>query len=89
MRLLTKTAAVQYATQGVRVNSVHPGVIATPMIQELLDAEGDDQADIQRTPMKRAATPEEVAPGMLFLAGDESSYVTGAELVIDGGLTAH
>ena len=89
VRLLTKTAAVEYATQGVRVNSVHPGVIATPMIQELLDAEGDDQADIRRTPMKRAGTPEEIAPAMLYLASDESSFVTGAELVIDGGLTAH
>ena len=51
--------------------------------------EGDDQADIQRTPMKRAGTPDEIAPAMLFLAGDESSFVTGAELVIDGGLTAY
>ncbi|HEX7304522.1 glucose 1-dehydrogenase [Lentzea sp.] len=89
VRLLTKTAAVEYATRGVRVNSVHPGVIATPMIQELLDEQGDQQPDIVRTPMRRAGTPAEVAAMMLFLAGDESSFVTGAEFVVDGGLTAH
>jgi NAD(P)-dependent dehydrogenase (short-subunit alcohol dehydrogenase family) len=89
VRLLTKTAAVEYATRGVRINSVHPGVIATPMIQELLDEQGDQQPDIVRTPMRRAGSPAEVAPTMLFLAGDESSFVTGTELVVDGGLTAH
>ncbi|SEP50173.1 SDR family NAD(P)-dependent oxidoreductase [Amycolatopsis saalfeldensis] len=89
VRLLTKTAAVEYATQGVRVNSVHPGVIATPMIQDLLDEQGDGQPDIVRTPMRRAGRPAEIAPAMLFLAGDESSFVTGTELVVDGGLTAY
>ncbi|RSN28993.1 cyclopentanol dehydrogenase [Amycolatopsis sp. WAC 04169] len=89
VRLLTKTAAVEYATRGVRVNSVHPGVIATPMIQDLLDEQGDRQPDIMRTPMRRAGDPAEIAPAMLFLAGDESSFITGTELVIDGGLTAH
>lgn len=89
VRLLTKTAAVEYATRGVRVNSIHPGVIATPMIAEILEAEGDQQSDIQRTPMKRAGRPEEIAAGMLFLASDDASFITGAELVIDGGITAH
>jgi 3alpha(or 20beta)-hydroxysteroid dehydrogenase len=59
------------------------------MIQELLDEQGDQQPDIVRTPMRRAGSPAEVAPTMLFLAGDESSFVTGTELVVDGGLTAH
>ncbi|OXM46098.1 SDR family NAD(P)-dependent oxidoreductase [Amycolatopsis alba] len=89
VRLLTKTAAVEYATRGVRVNSVHPGVIATPMIQDLLDEQGDRQPDIVRTPMRRAGVPAEVASAMLFLAGDGSSFVTGTELVVDGGLTAY
>lgn len=89
VRLLTKTAAVEYATQGVRVNSVHPGVIRTPMIQDLLDEQGDQQPDIVRTPMRRAGRAEEIAPTMLFLASDESSFITGAEFVVDGGLTAH
>lgn len=89
VRLLSKTAAVEYARQGVRVNSVHPGVIATPMIQDLLDEQGDQQPDIVRTPMRRAGRADEVASAMLFLAGDESSFVTGTELVVDGGLTAH
>ncbi|WP_030836531.1 SDR family NAD(P)-dependent oxidoreductase [Streptomyces hygroscopicus] len=89
VRLLSKTAAVEYARQGVRVNSIHPGVIATPMIQDILDEQGDQQPDIVRTPMRRAGHPEEVASAILFLASDESSYVTGSELVIDGGLTAH
>lgn len=89
VRLLSKTAAVQYATQGVRVNSIHPGVVATPMIQDILDEEGDQQADIARTPMRRAGTAREIAHGIVFLASDEASFITGAELVIDGGLTAH
>ncbi|WP_030985817.1 SDR family NAD(P)-dependent oxidoreductase [Streptomyces sp. NRRL S-1813] len=89
VRLLSKTAAVEYARQGVRVNSLHPGVIATPMIQDLLDEQGDQQPDIVRTPMRRAGRADEIASAMLFLAGDESSFVTGTELVVDGGLTAH
>lgn len=89
VRLLSKTAAVEYALQGVRVNSIHPGVIATPMIQDILDEQGDEQPDIARTPMRRAGRPDEIASAILFLASDESSFVTGTELVIDGGLTAH
>ncbi|MGW6268855.1 SDR family NAD(P)-dependent oxidoreductase [Streptomyces sp. NPDC055060] len=89
VRLLSKTAAVEYAREGVRVNSIHPGVVTTPMIQDLLDEQGDQQADIQRTPMRRAGRADEVAPAILFLAGDDSSFVTGSELVVDGGLTAH
>ncbi|GJF27237.1 SDR family NAD(P)-dependent oxidoreductase [Streptomyces sp. HO565] len=89
VRLLSKTAAVEYARQGVRVNSIHPGAVATPMIQDLLDEQGDQQPDIQRTPMRRAGRADEVAPAILFLACDDSSFVTGSELVVDGGLTAH
>ncbi|MGA5123095.1 SDR family NAD(P)-dependent oxidoreductase [Streptomyces pseudogriseolus] len=89
VRLLSKTAAVEYARQGVRVNSIHPGVIATPMIQDLLDEQGDQQPDIRRTPMRRAGRADEIASAMLFLACDDSSFITGSELVVDGGLTAH
>ncbi|MCT9143024.1 SDR family oxidoreductase [Streptomyces violarus] len=88
VRLLSKTAAVEYARQAVRINSVRPGVIATPMIQELLDDQGDQQPDIQR-PMRRAGRADEIALAILFLACDDSSFVTGSELVVDGGLTAH
>lgn len=80
---------MEYTIRGVRVNSLHPGVVATPMIQDLLDEQGDRQPAIVRTPMRRAARPEEVAAAALFLASDEASYVTGSELVVDGGLTAH
>ncbi|OON81721.1 SDR family NAD(P)-dependent oxidoreductase [Streptomyces tsukubensis] len=89
VRLLSKTAAVEYARDNVRVNSVHPGVIATPMIQGILDEQGDQQPDIVRTPMGRAGRADEVAPVMLLLASDESSFITGSEVVVDGGLTAH
>src|SRR5712691_302608 len=87
VRLLTKAAAVQYAPEKIRVNSVHPGVIYTPMVEE-----GRDQQELQPvidlTPMKRGAKPEEVAWCVLFLASDEASYVTGAELAVDGGYSA-
>ncbi len=86
VRLLSKQAAIQYASENVRVNSVHPGLIFTPMI-EAVPREGID-AMIQVIPMQRGGTPAEVAWLVLFLASDESSYITGAEFVIDGGFTA-
>ena len=82
VRLLTKTAAVEYARDGIRVNSIHPGVINTAMSGE------ESVEEIRDTPMKRIGQPEEVAYGVLFLASDEASFVTGTELVIDGGYTA-
>jgi cyclopentanol dehydrogenase len=86
VRLLTKAAAVQYARDNIRVNSVHPGPILTPMLEVM--APDDVQAAIDLTPMKRGAQPEEVAWCVVFLASDEASFVTGAELVVDGGWTA-
>jgi cyclopentanol dehydrogenase len=85
VRLLTKAAAVQYAPDKIRVNSVHPGVIKTPMVDIFADQELAAIANL--APMKRAGTPEEVAWVVLFLATDEASFVTGAEYVVDGGYT--
>ena len=87
VRLLTKSTAVQYASEGIRANSVHPGVIETDMLREVLRNEDERATRISLTPIPRFGTPDDVAHGVLFLASDEASYVTGAELVIDGGLT--
>jgi NAD(P)-dependent dehydrogenase (short-subunit alcohol dehydrogenase family) len=88
VRLLTKAAAVQYAREKIRVNSIHPGLIHTPMVEEALPSQRELQPVIDLTPMKRGAKPEEVAWCVLFLASDEASYVTGAELAVDGGYSA-
>jgi cyclopentanol dehydrogenase len=86
VRLMTKTAAAQYAAENIRVNSIHPGVIDTPMTEPMSP---ERRARLlAATPMGRSGGPEEVARGVLFLASDEASYITGAELVIDGGYTA-
>jgi NAD(P)-dependent dehydrogenase (short-subunit alcohol dehydrogenase family) len=86
VRNMSKNAAMTYVADGIRVNSVHPGFIHTP----LTDSQAPDlnSAVIAATPMKRGGTPIEVAYGCLYLASDESSYVTGVELVIDGGYLA-
>ncbi|MFB2557406.1 glucose 1-dehydrogenase [Herbiconiux liangxiaofengii] len=81
LRGLTKSVAVEVAASGVRVNSIHPGFITTPMTS------GISPSQLQ-IPMNRAADPHEVSQLVLFLASDESSYSTGSEFVIDGGLTA-
>ena len=88
VRLLTKSTAVQYGAEGIRANSIHPGPIDTPMGDQVWpDADSRDEA-IQRTVLGRLGTPDDIANGALFLASDESSFMTGSELVIDGGLTA-
>jgi NAD(P)-dependent dehydrogenase (short-subunit alcohol dehydrogenase family) len=86
VRNMSKNAAMTYVGDGIRVNSVHPGFIHTP----LTDAQAPElnAAVIAATPMKRGGTPVEIAHGCLFLASDESSFVTGTELVIDGGYLA-
>ena len=89
VRLLTKSTAAQYAKEGIRANSIHPGVIETPMTApNLLATEESRQHSIARHPLGRLGQPEDVAYGALFLASDESSFMTANELVIDGGLTA-
>lgn len=87
VRHLTKHAAVTYATDNVRVNSIHPGIIATPMVLED-QAEETSAKVVAATPLGRMGQPIELAKGMLFLASNESSFMTGAELVIDGGYLA-
>ena len=87
VRIFTKAAAVQYAPYKIRVNSVHPGMIDTDMVGTPGVGDVMDQR-IAATPMRRIGRPEEIAYGVLYLASDESSFVTGSELVIDGGRTA-
>ena len=85
VRGMTKCAALELAQDGIRVNSVHPGTVVTPMT-------GDDAAELDELcaglPAARAARPEEVSALVLFLASDESAYCTGSEFVVDGGTTA-
>ncbi len=89
VRLLTKSTAIQYAGEGIRANSVHPGVIESPMtLAIMLDTEEGRERAAARHPLGRVGQPEDIAYGVLFLASDESSFMTGSELVIDGGLTA-
>ena len=84
--MMSKNAAITYAVDGIRVNSIHPGFIDTPLTQAQDPA--INTSIIGLTPMKRAGTPLEIANGCLFLASDESSFMTGSELVIDGGYLA-
>ena len=83
--VMTKNAAVTYAADGIRVNSVHPGIIATPMIEAQDPSITQGLVDV--TPLGRIGRPREVADAVLFLAGDESSYITGTQLFVDGGYT--
>jgi len=88
VRLLTKTVAAELAKYNIRVNSIHPGVIKTPMTEELLKDATSAKNLLGTTVLGRPAEAIEVAYGALFLASDESSFMTGSELVIDGGYTA-
>lgn len=88
VRLFTKATAVQHAQDHIRCNSVHPGPIATEMIKDMLADQERWAERLRRLPMGRVGTPEDIAYGVLYLASDESSFVTGSELVIDGGTTA-
>jgi NAD(P)-dependent dehydrogenase (short-subunit alcohol dehydrogenase family) len=88
IHVLTKAAAVQFAIHGIRVNSVHPGYMP-PMRTSVSTADPAQRAAMmQAVPMGRTGRPEEVAYAVLFLASDEASYITGTELVVDGGLLA-
>ena len=83
VRILTKSTALEWAQEGVRVNSVHPGFIDTPILG---DANRQMLAEV--TPMGRIGQPDDIATVIRFLASDEASFMTGAEIVVDGGYTA-
>lgn len=87
-RTFSKAAAVQYAKDNIRVNSVHPGFTDTPMTLDIHSDPEIHEFRVGMTPMGRLGKPEDIANGILYLASDESSWVTGIELVIDGGETA-
>lgn len=92
IRLLAKASALAGAKFGVRVNSVHPGYIDTPMLRDYLRTFPDERAALQAAnalhPLGHIGEPDDIAYGVLYLASDESKFVTGTELVIDGGYTA-
>ena len=86
--IFTKAAAVQYSKDNIRVNSVHPGFIDTPQAAKLLSDQEVRQELINQTPVGRLGTVDDIKYGILYLASDESGYMTGSEFVIDGGITA-
>jgi cyclopentanol dehydrogenase len=88
VRLLTKTTALQYASDGIRANSVHPGPIVTPMTERRRAEPATYQRMLSRIPLGRYGEADDVAYAVLYLASDESAFVTGSELVVDGGWTA-
>ncbi len=85
---LTKSLAVAWAKEGIRVNAVAPGWIATPLTQALQDDAARSQGILDRTPMGRWGTPADVAKAVLFLASDQAAFITGAILPVDGGYAA-
>ena len=88
VRILTKSVAIQYASDNIRCNSIHPAPIETDMTADIRDDADSFQDMLRRIPMGRYGKPEEVAYAVLYLASDESSFVTGSEVVVDGGRTA-
>ena len=92
VRLMAKTDALLYAEDAIRVNSVHPGFVRTPMVDAYLETLGGAEEGQERLgtlhPLGHMGDPEDVAYGILYLASDEAKWVTGSELVIDGGYTA-
>lgn len=93
MRVMTKNAAIRFAGEKIRVNSVHPGFIQTAMIAPFMKRESGEKSRFaewieRQTPMGRVGTPEEVAEVIVFLASDAASYMTGSEVYVDGGFTA-
>ncbi len=88
VRLFTKATAIQHAKDNIRCNSIHPGSVDTPMRHTGTRNPGDSPSNTDTIPLGRIGVPDDIAYGALFLASDEASFVTGSELVIDGGYTA-
>lgn len=88
IRAISRAAAIDHAKDNIRVNSVYPGLIITGMTEKILDHEQMKDHFLSTTPLNRFGTGEDIANGVLYLASDEASFVTGSELVIDGGTTA-
>lgn len=88
VRAFTKAAAVQYAPEKIRVNAIYPGFTDTPMTEDLHSQPGERERRTALTPLGRLGRPDDIAWGCVYLASDESSFVTGSELVIDGGMIA-
>ena len=89
VRIFSKSAALQYAKDRIRVNSVHPGFVDTPMARPGLLGNESGKARMDATPLGRFGKPSDIAYGCLYLASDEAAWVTGSELVIDGGMVAN
>ncbi len=89
VRIFSKAAAIQYASDKIRVNSVHPGFVDTPLTVPAHSNPEIARRRLDATPLGRFGTPGDIAAGCLYLASDEASWVTGSELVIDGGMTAN
>jgi len=94
VRLMSKTDALLYATENIRCNSIHPGFIWTPLVETHLQTTGMDLEEAKKAtaalhPVGHMGEPDDIAWGAVYLASDESKFVTGSELVIDGGYTAH
>jgi cyclopentanol dehydrogenase len=89
VRIFSKSAALQYAKDLIRVNSVHPGFVDTPMARPGLLGNESGKARMDATPLGRFGKPIDIAYGCLYLASDEAAWMTGSELVIDGGMTAN
>ena len=89
VRIFSKSAAIQYAADGIRVNSIHPGFVDTPMTEPGHSNPEVAQHRLDATPLGRFGTPRDIAMGCLYLASDEAAWITGSELVIDGGMTAN
>ncbi|MFP3669656.1 SDR family oxidoreductase [Priestia sp. SIMBA_032] len=87
---LTKSSALEYASKGVRINAVCPGIIETPMVESMLTTESDEMQELMKqVPIGRLAKPEEVASVVLWLCSPASSYVIGQGIAVDGGYTVH